>query len=512
MVKLVTVSQLRSIEKAADAAGLTYARMMENAGGSLAKSVAAHSHKEKSILALVGSGNNGGDTLVALAHLAADGWKTSAYLVGRSADEEYVNRARSAGADFHSLETDPFLNKLKDLLSSNSVRLDGLLGTGIRLPLRADIARVLVTASEVQPTMGERAYVIAVDCPSGMHCDSGEVAPETLRADLTVTMAAVKRGMLALPAFEYLGDLEVGDIGLPEDLAEWAVIKHFVLDEAMARAPLAPRPLTAHKGTFGTALIVAGSRQFPGSALLAGKAAYRSGTGLVTIAAPESMQPGLVGQLPEATWLPLPEEDGWIAGKAAVQVKKGLDRVTATLLGPGLGQEESTGEFVQKLLKTDLPAPVVDADALKLLAKIKDWPACLPKDSVLTPHPKEMSILTKLDVEKIQADRLETALKFAQLWKHVVVLKGAFSVVAAPDGRAAMLPVATPALARAGTGDVLAGIITGIRAQGVPAFEAACTGVWLHGQAGLRAAARLGGTAGVLAGDLINELPALIGQ
>jgi hydroxyethylthiazole kinase-like uncharacterized protein yjeF len=512
MVKLVSVAEMHSIEKAADAGGLTYARMLENAGGSLAKTVVAHSHKDRSILALVGSGNNGGDTLVALGNLSASGWNVAAYLVGRSVEEEYVNRARAAGAEIYSLETDPDLKKLKDLLTRNTVRLDGLLGTGIRLPIRPDVSRVLVAASEIQPTVGERAYVIAVDFPSGMDCDSGAVAPETLRADLTLTMAAVKSGMLTLPAFEYLGDLEVGDIGLPDDLREWVAIKHFVLDEAMARAPLLPRPLTAHKGTFGTALIVAGSRQFPGSALLAGKAAYRTGTGLVTIAAPESMQPALVGQLPEATWLPLAEEDGWIAGKAAVQVEKGLGRATATLLGPGFGQEDTTGEFVQKLLKTDLPAPVVDADALKLLSKLEDWPERLPKNSVLTPHPKEMSILTKLDVEKIQAGRLETAVKYAQLWKHVVVLKGAFSVVAAPDGRAAMLPVATPALARAGTGDVLAGIITGIRAQGVPAFEAACTGVWLHGQAGLRAAARLGGTAGVLAGDLINELPALIGQ
>ncbi len=512
MAKLVTVSEMLAIEKAADEAGLSYVRMMENAGASLAKAVAAHSHKDKSILALIGPGNNGGDALVALAHLAVDRRTTSAYLVGRGGDEEFVNRARSAGTEIHLLETDPDLKRLKDLLSSNPVWLDGLLGTGIRLPLRGDIARVLTAAAEMLQAMAKRAYVIAVDCPSGMDCHTGAVAPETFRADLTLTMAAVKRGMLTLPAFEYLGDLEVGDIGLPDDLFEWATIKHFVLDEAIARAPLAPRPLAAHKGTFGTALIVAGSRQYPGSALLAGKAAYRSGTGLVTIAAPESMQPGLVGQLPEATWLPLPEEDGWIAGKAAVQVEKGLRRATATLLGPGFGQEETTGEFVQKLLKTDLPAPVVDADALKLLAKIEDWPARLPKDSVLTPHPKEMSILTKVDLETIQADRLETAVKYAKLWKHVVVLKGAFSVVAAPDGRAAMLPVATPALARAGTGDVLAGIITGIRAQGVPAFEAACTGVWLHGQAGLRAAARLGGTAGVLAGDLINELPALIGQ
>lgn len=514
MAKLVTVAEMRAIEKAADASGLTYAQMMENAGRSLTNSVLAHSQqREHSVLGLVGPGNNGGDTLVALEALAASGWKTMAYLVGeRELPDIYSHRLVTAGGQVFSAADDRNNEKLKSWLSSHAVLLDGLLGTGIRLPLREPFAHVHQAVKSAIASQVPKPYVVAVDCPSGMDTETGEIPPELLHADLTVTMAALKRGMLTLPAFEYLGELEVGDIGLPTDLPVWAKIKRYSIDEAMVRAALPSRPLGAHKGTFGTVLIVAGSRHFPGASLLAGKSAYRSGAGLVTIAAPQSVQMELARQLPEATWVPLPEKNGWIAADAATVIKESLGRVTAMLLGPGFGQDQGTGDFLGSLLKLDLPSLVVDADGLKLLAGIKDWPKRMPKETVLTPHPGEMAILTGLSNENIQAARIETAEIKAKQWKHIVVLKGAFTVIAAPDGRTAVLPLATPALARAGTGDVLAGLITSLRAQGMPAFEAAYSGVWLHGQAGLRAAAKLGGTAGVLAGDLIEELPALIGK
>lgn len=514
MVKLVTVAEMRTVERAADASGLSYAQMMENAGRSLANSVTAHSHdRERKALGLVGPGNNGGDTLVALAALAKSEWQASAYLVrDRDKDDIYVERLLSAGGQVHSVADDRSYEKLISLLAGHAVLLDGLLGTGIRMPLREPVEDVLRATKATIEKHSPRIYVVAVDCPSGMDCDTGQVASETLKADLTVSMAAVKRGMLTLPAFEYVGELEVGEIGLPADLPQWAAIQPQLIDEALVHAALPPRPLDAHKGTFGTALIVAGSQRYPGAALLASKAAYRSGAGLVTVAVIKTIQLELAGHLPEATWLPLPAEGGWIKAAAAKIVVGALERVTAMLLGPGFGQQAGTGEFLWKLLKAKLPPLVIDADGLKLLAKLKDWPKRLPKHSVLTPHPGEMAILSGLSTEKIQSARIEMAEKYARAWKHIVVLKGAFTIVAAPDGRTAVMPLATPALARAGTGDVLAGIITGLRAQGLPAFEAACTAVWLHGQAGLRAAGRLGGTAGVLAGDLIDQLPALIAK
>jgi NAD(P)H-hydrate epimerase len=461
----------------------------------------------------VGPGNNGGDTLVALDILATQGWTSVAYVVGgRALEDEYMRRAKTSGSEIFLASGDTTSDKLKALVVEQAVLLDGLLGTGIQLPLREPFSKALKAVKETLAELGEKPLAVAVDCPSGMDVESGDFAPQTLKADLTVCMAAVKRGMLTLPAFELLGDLVVGDIGLPDELEEWAGIRRYVIDGEMVRSALPPRPADAHKGTFGTAVIVAGSRRFPGAAILAGEAAYRSGSGLVTIATVESVQPALAGRLPEATWLPLPEENGWISPDAASRLYPELTRAASVLIGPGLGQESQTGEFLSNLLGRDLPPLVVDADGLKLAAGSKVGVKSLPKDSVLTPHPGEMAILTGLEVAEIQAARLETAERFAGDWGQVIVLKGAFTVVSSPDGRSAVLPLASAALARAGTGDVLAGIIAGLRAQGMKAFEAACAGVWLHGQAGLRAANRLRGTAGVLAGDLIKELPALIGK
>lgn len=502
MQKLVSVAEMRDIEKAADAAGLSYAQMMENAGQSLADAVLAHSHdRKKTVLGLVGPGNNGGDTLVALALLAKQGWKASAFLVGqRPKGDRLAARAKRAGVQFAA-----------KLAVKQDVVLDGLLGTGIRLPLREDFRQTLLEAGRQVSRREPMPLIVAVDCPSGLDAGSGDVASETLHADLTVSMAAVKLGMLKLPAFEYLGQLEIGGIGL-SDLEEWDAIKRYVIDEAFVRHALPERLLDAHKGTFGTAMIVAGSQRFPGAALLAGEAAYRSGAGLVTVAAPETIQPALAGHLREATWLPLPAENGWLAEQGSEIIKAHLDRVTAILLGPGFGTEAITGKLIEKLFAADLPPLVIDADGLKLMSKISGWESLLPQDTILTPHPGEMAILSGLTTDAIQSDRLGTAEKFAKQWKCTLVLKGAFTVVASHDGRTAVMPLATPALARAGTGDVLAGLITGLRAQGMAAFEAASCAVWLHGQAGLRAAERLGGAAGVLAGDLIAELPRLIAK
>lgn len=508
MPKLLSVAEMLAVEKAADAAGLSYDQMMVNAGHSLAKSLIAHSqNRGNSVFSLVGSGNNGGDALLALTDLADKGWQVSAYLLGRKKDEKYVSQVKNAGANI--IESQSGLNWAQ-VLVDQAFLLDGLLGTGITLPLRKPDAELLKEVGLALDTMANPPFIVAVDCPSGMDCETGELAAETINVDLTVSMAAVKRGMLTLPAFQYLGALEVGDIGLPDDLPEWASLYRTIVDEDMVRAALPNRPLDAHKGTFGTALIIAGSRSYPGAALLAGRAAARSGVGLVTMAVPEGIQTALAGHLPEATWQLLPEEKGWIAADAVSEVQASMGKAKAVLLGPGFGIQKTTGHLLENFLKLNTPFLVIDADGLKLLAQIKDWPGRLPPESILTPHPGEMAILSGLTVEDIQADRIDLTERFAEEWNQVLVLKGAFTVIAAPDGRSAVLPLATPALATAGTGDVLAGLITGLRAQGVPAFEASCAAVWLHARAGLRAAERLGSTAGVLAGDLVKELPVLL--
>lgn len=514
MYKYLSVAEMVAVEKAADASGISYARMMENAGKGLADVVhVAYSHiEEKAILGLVGKGNNGGDTLVALADLAGRGWQTAAYLLGgREPGDPLVARLQDTGGALYHGDKDPNYEQLKSLVGQHSVVLDGLLGTGIHLPLRAPVPEALRAVGQALREGRQTPAVVAVDCPSGVDCDSGEAAAETLHAELTVCMAAVKRGLLAFPAFNYVGHLEMVGIGLPQGFPALEEIPRFVADQEYVHAQLPRRPLDAHKGTFGTALIVAGSLNYTGAALLSGRAAYRSGAGLVTLASPAPLHAALAGRLPEATWLLLPHEDGVVAEEAAAMVLHNLERATAVLIGPGFGMAETSGKFIAGLLAgKDLPPLVFDADGLKLLAELPGWYERLPEMSILTPHPGEMSVLTGLSTAEIQENRLEKAEKYARQWNQVVVLKGAFTVIASPGGETAVIPVASPALSSAGSGDVLAGLTVGLRAQGVPAFPAAVSAAWLHAQAGLLAARRLAGTAGVLAGDLIRNIPCLL--
>lgn len=531
-MKLVSVSEMQAIEKEADASGLSYAEMMENAGRGLARVVADEYSdlKEEGVLGLVGSGNNGGDTLVALAALAEQGWMTTAYLVRpRPARDPLVKRVEQLGGKVHTLKADPDFEQLDVLLETHAVILDGVLGTGIRLPLKPEVAGVLDHIRRMVGEMVNPPQVVAVDCPSGVDSDSGEAAAETIPADLTVTMAAVKRGLLQFPAHQLVGDLQVVGIGLERvepELKSWQAVRTRVAGDELVRSWLPQRPASAHKGSFGTALIVAGSRSYTGAALLSGQAAYRVGAGLVTQAVPESLHLALAGHFPEATWVLLPEEGGVISAAAAPVLRENLARATAVLLGPGFGVLETTAEFMADLLGTDLhparseaeaqavqlPPMVIDADGLKLLTRVPEWPRRLPAPAVLTPHPGEMSILTGLTTAEIQADRIGIAGKFSREWGHVVVLKGAFTVVASPDGETVVIPVATPALARAGTGDVLAGMITGLRAQGLDAFQAAVAGAYLHAQAGLLAEIYLGNPASVLAGDVLRAVPDVLSQ
>ena len=540
-MKLVSVSEMRAIEREADASGLTYAEMMENAGRGLAE-VILDSVEESGmleVLGLVGPGNNGGDTLVALEHLAQEGFKTRAYLVKRKVKgDELVKRLQDVGGEIVLAENDKGFSSLPAFLESADLILDGVLGTGIRLPLKDDIARVLGAVKKALKELEFPPDVLAVDCPSGVDCDTGEAAQECIPADLTVTMAAVKQGLLKFPAFDLVGELRVVDIGLSEDIKSWASVRREFAEERMVARILPQRPKDSHKGTFGTALIAAGSVNYTGAPLLSGKAAYRAGAGLVTMAVPAPLHGVLAGQFPEAIWVLLPHELGVVASGAAEVLAKNFERATAMLVGPGFGLEDTTKEFIENLLSgrsaakksaahigfvssreekleeknEKLPPMVFDADGLKLLAKIPDWYRKLPAPAILTPHPGEMSVLTGLSKDEIQSDREGVAIRFAKEWGHVLVLKGAFTVIASPDGNLTVIPVASAALARAGTGDVLAGLIVGLRAQGVEAYQAAVAGAWIHARAGLEAAEALGGTAAVLAGDVLDAIPDVLSE
>jgi hydroxyethylthiazole kinase-like uncharacterized protein yjeF len=536
MVKVFSVKEMQALEKEANQAGLTYEMMMENAGKGLAEEIAsAYSQlKVKKVIALVGSGNNGGDALVALSHLALEEWEIYAYIIRKRADDDpLIMAVLKIGGQVINIDEDQKNKRLMEWLDSSSVLIDGIFGTGIKLPLKEEITSILTLVNMSIKSRPEMIHVVAVDCPSGVDCETGEVAAETIPAEMTVTMAGIKSGLLKFPAAKLSGELRIASIGSIEHLKAYKDNPKIVLTQEIVRNYLPERAIDAHKGTFGTALIIAGSVNYTGAALLAGTAAYRSGAGLVTMAVPAPLHGSLSGQLPESTWILLPHEMGVISPDAAKVVHENIKRATAILVGPGVGLEDPTMEFMLRLLTESNPKDhgdmgfiqpeakrtlpefsqkpmIIDADGLKLMSKIKGWNELLSQPAVLTPHPGEMAVLTGLTVEEVQGNRLEIAEKYSKQWGHIVVLKGAFTIIASPDGQIAVVPIATAALARAGTGDVLAGLIVGLRAQGVNAFESACAGAWIHASAGILAAKRMGNTASVIASDVLNAVPQVI--
>lgn len=535
-MKLVTAAEMGRIEKQADASGLTYAQMMENAGRAVAEALAERLPvAERRVVVLVGPGNNGGDGLVAARHLHEMGADVRIYIWKRdTTDDPNFAAVEERGLPVARAEADEGFQRLRQWTAEADVIIDACLGTGLTRPLGGTLAEILNVVTAVVEERDEPPYVVAVDIPTGVNSDTGAADPATLPADLTVTFGLPKRGQFLFPGAGLVGELVVDDIDIPPAFAAEIPVEVPTEDEIAARLP--ERPADAHKGTFGSALVVAGSVNYTGAAYLAAAAATRVGAGLVTAALPGPLHPIVASLLPEATYLVLPHDMGVIEMDAVEVLQEYLGRYDALLVGPGLTQEECAAEFTAEFLLTGtqvplrhrpiglvpaeptssagtfppLPPTVIDADALNNLAKVEEWWKVLrPEQAVLTPHPGEMARLLKCSIEEVQADRIGVAQAAAREWEQVVVLKGAHTVVAAPDGRVAVNPFATAALATAGTGDVLAGAIVGLLAQGLTPFDAAVVGCYLHGLAGEIAAADMG-EAGVVAGDLLPALPLAI--
>jgi NAD(P)H-hydrate epimerase len=535
-MKLVSVKIMREVERQADAVGISYAEMMQRAGTGLADLVDQiyGSAVEKRVLGLVGPGNNGGDVLVALVALAKAGWETMAYLnKPRQEEDDLMVAIRSSDCQVSGMYQDDNFTQLDTWLENATVLLDGLLGTGFELPLKPDLAGMMSHIRSRQ----QLPHIVAVDCPSAVNCDTGAAAPEVLSAEMTVCMGAVKKGLLQFPAYLHVGQLEVVDLSFPEDLPTWKDIRDEVVTERLAAQWMPDRPKDAHKGTFGSAVLAVGSINYTGAALLAGRAALRSGVGLVKMAVPGSLHTALAGHLAEATWILLPHEMGVIAPSAVDVLIKELNKAGSLLLGCGWGREDTTAEFLRHLLtdkstrlnkpaigfinpsreesrpnETKLPSMVVDADGLRLLGRLENWRTLLVPGMILTPHPGELAELAGINVEEIQSDRIETARRLAKEWGVVLVLKGAITVIANPEGIVRLIPVATTALSHGGTGDVLAGLIAGLLAQEIHPFEAAGLGCWIHAQAGLVAKECIGHAAAVTAGDVIESIGELFEQ
>ena len=506
-MKIVTSEQMRQIEQECARIGLPTDVLMENAG----KAVAEEARRilstidQQHILFLIGPGNNGGDGLVAARHLHDWGAKVSIYLCSQRPNDSNLELVQRVEAN-----QDEGLGKFDKLLSSANCVIDALFGTGKVRPLNGIFQQVLDRVG-IAKRKTKGLHIIALDLPSGLNADSGAADPACLYADNTITLGFPKPGLFNFPGAERVGKLTIADIGIPGHLAD-SVTTELITDE-WARTVLPPRPLSANKGTFGRVLVAAGSINYIGAAYLACSGAIRVGAGLVTLATATSLQPILASRLTEVTYLPLPESHpGIISPQAAELISQQFSDYNVLLLGCGLGQSQSATQFISSILfREKLPALVLDADALNTLAKIPNWWQQLTNDAILTPHPGEMARLSGVSVEEIQSDRAGIAKKLALKWGKTIVLKGAYTVIATPEGHARISPIANPGLASAGTGDVLTGAIAGLVAQGLSLFNAAALGVYLHGEAGETVKTKLGDT-GMIATDLLPALPLVIKQ
>jgi len=513
-VKIVTTDQMIKMERQCEARGIATSMLMENAGMAIARHIVRlmGSPAGRHILMLVGPGNNGGDGLVAARHLHDWGALVDVYLPrARKGDDPNLDVVVARGIPVTLASDDKDYVRLEGILGTCDTVVDSIFGTGKLRSLEGifkDILLKVRSARESRPDI----RIIAVDLPSGVDSDSGDADPACLSADLTITLGYPKVGLFSFPGSAFAGELVVADIGIPADMGDSIDVE--LMTRGMVRALLPARPVNANKGTFGRVLVCAGSLNYIGAAYLACEGAMRVGAGLVTLAVARSLQPVLASKLTEVTYAPLPEATpGYVGGGAARAVHERLADCDVLLMGCGLSQHPEVLTFISSTL-LDMPPSlspkiVLDADALNALSHTPQWWRLFDKHVILTPHPGEMARLSKTSVEKINQDRLSVSRQAARRWNKTIVLKGAHTVVSSPEGGERVSGMANPGLASAGTGDVLAGAIAGLLAQGMNHFNAATCGVYLHALAGGIVRRELG-DAGMVASDLLPALPVAI--
>ena len=480
--------------------------LMESAGRGVAGAMEEHLPElaDQRILIVCGKGNNGGDGLVLLRTLVGLGYDARAVLLSPFEDLGAVALDNLQSAVKLNLPVDAAADEaawqtaLLEMWDADVI-VDAILGTGLTrgahgLPLRA-----------IEDLSGLDAFKVAVDIPSGLSSDSGSVPGAVLEADLTVALAAPKVCHFVSPACEHCGTVEVVEIGIPPIFLERSA--RLATIESADVEPLWPaRHASAHKGSFGHLLIVAGSVGKTGAAVMAAEAALRAGAGLVTVASAKSAVPMMAPQLPEVMWEPLEETaTGAIAFGALEQLVELAKERSAIAMGPGLGLHDDTVRLVQELLQKLASPLVVDADGLNALkGAVDELPSRV--DLALTPHPREASRLLGVETAAIQEDRLRYVRELAARTKAAVLLKGFRTLVSDADGNVKVNLTGNPGLATGGSGDVLTGIVGGLLAQGVPAFEALTLAAHVHGLAGDLAKDDVGETA-LVARDVLRMLP-----
>ncbi len=514
-MKTVSAEQMRELDRRTiEDYGIPGKTLMERAGRGVAEKIAAiieySPTTPPAVRLIAGGGNNGGDAFVAARYLREFGCRVDVF--GACRLDQIKGDAREQldalkQTDIATLECADE-EAWKDIDPNfRGVVVDGLLGTGSRGAPRGTVG----AAVDYINRAGENALVASIDIPTGIDADSGEAEGQAVRADLTITMALPKTGLLLPSAIEYVGQIEVVDIGIPAEIIPAEGDLEFISASDVAGHLNPRRPRAAHKGEFGRVLVVGGAPGYSGSVAMAARAALRSGAGLVTAYVPHSIAAVVAGYSPEVMVNTGPQTDtGSLSHNAWDELERRLDDFDALLLGPGLTRCDDSLRLVRDIIR-DCPTPiVVDADAVAVLEGSAHWFDKSVAPVVITPHPGEMATLLMKSVEEVQSDRWATARNVVQDSGATVVLKGAATCIANPeDDRVWVNMTGTPGMATAGSGDVLAGMIAAFIAQGIDPRKAPLTAVYLHGRAGSRAAA-LKSEAGMIAGDIIESIPAAL--
>jgi len=486
-----------SDRRASDDHAMPSILLMERAGLAAAEAILARHPARREALVLAGAGNNGGDGYVVARHLAEAGWEVEIAAPDPEAagsPDAATMRAIAATLGLRPRRADP-----GPLRAERRLVVDALLGTGTRGAPRGPTA-ALIAALE-----GAAAPVVALDVPSGVEADTGRAPGAAVRAELTVTFHGDKLGLRVEPGLALAGEVLVADIGIPASVAA-APVGWLAGPGAVAAVP--PKAAAGDKYAAGAVLVVGGSTGLTGAPTMAARATLRAGAGLAVVAVPESVQPAVAGQLLEVMSAGLPEEDGALGPGSREAALAQARRVSAVAIGPGLGRAEATTEFLESLLAT-LDRPVVlDADGLWHLGEEPERLQRRPAPTVITPHAGEAARLLGWARADVEARRLDAARELADRAQAVVVLKGAGTLTCEALGPVIVNGTNTPALASAGTGDVLTGVIAAYLAKGLPALVAAAAGVAVHGRAGQLA----GRGDGTLAGDVIEALPRALAQ
>jgi hydroxyethylthiazole kinase-like uncharacterized protein yjeF len=507
-VRVTTAAEMRELDRLAmERYGMPGVVLMENAGAQVARILWQEyaDLQARRVAVLCGRGNNGGDGFVIARYLHNRGVSVRVFIIGEPGDirgdaSMHLNMLRHAGIAPEAVKTSESAQAVGGRLADYDLLIDALLGTG----LKTEVSGVFQLIIAAMNAAGRP--IVAVDIPSGLSADAGTLLGDHARADLTVTMALPKRGLLLYPAAESVGRLVVVDIGFPAAVREHAAVRCHVLEAHTIAAQLHTRAADTHKGTYGHVLIVAGGPGKTGAGALASMAALRTGAGLASFALPHSLNAAMEAKLTEVMTIPLPEsEPGVLGGEATKRLMEWLEGKSALILGPGLGTHPETVRCVHEVLRQVRIPTVLDADGLNALPTDPEGLGDIQAPLVLTPHPGELARLRRTTTAAIQADRLRAAQETASAWKAVVVLKGAHTVIAEPEGTLYMNLTGNPGMATAGSGDVLSGMIGALLGQGYPPSLAARVAVYTHGLAGDLAAAAVGERS-LIAGDLVATL------